>query len=106
MARHSNSWPLFLRYQAQAERNYRRALEEFSRLQALRAELPNQPISGLQPEPIQTTSNPVPSNPNPPEPPPVTGSQPALATDHWPLATSQPLAASPAEPLTFMLATG
>ena len=35
------SWSLFLRYQAQAERHYRRAVEEFERLKALRGELPD-----------------------------------------------------------------
>src|ERR1022692_3224794 len=29
MARYSNSWPLFMRYHAQCERHYRRAVEEF-----------------------------------------------------------------------------
>jgi hypothetical protein len=29
MARHSNSWALFMRYHAQSERHYRRAVEEF-----------------------------------------------------------------------------
>ena len=43
-ARKSKAWPLFLRYQAQAERQYRRALEEFDRLKALRHELPTQEI--------------------------------------------------------------
>jgi hypothetical protein len=47
--RKSNVWSLFLRYQAQAERQYRRALEEFLRLKALRNDLPNEPIL-LQPE--------------------------------------------------------
>jgi hypothetical protein len=42
--RKSNVWPLFLRYQAQAERQYRRALEDFERLKALRPELPNEEI--------------------------------------------------------------
>ena len=41
----SNSWSLAIRYQAQAERHYRRAVEEFERLKALRNELPNEPIS-------------------------------------------------------------
>ncbi len=41
----SNSWSLLIRYQAQAERHYRRAVEEFERLKALRPELPNEPIS-------------------------------------------------------------
>jgi hypothetical protein len=84
----SNSWQLFLRYQAQAERNYRRALEEFERLTTLRAvlndelreELPNQPIC----EPTEPA--------NPPAPEPITSvavpPTPELATDHWPLATA------------------
>jgi hypothetical protein len=42
-ARDSDSFVLFLRYQAQAERLYRRALEEFKRLKRLRSELPAQP---------------------------------------------------------------
>jgi hypothetical protein len=54
VARQSNSWSLFLRYQAQAERHYRRAVEEFERLKSLRGklpeELPNEPISPAQPE--------------------------------------------------------
>lgn len=45
LTRAGQAWPLFLRYQAQAERNYRRAIEEFGRLKALRLELPNEPIS-------------------------------------------------------------
>jgi hypothetical protein len=44
-----------IRYQAQAERHYRRAVEEFERLKALRQELPNEPISDAQPEPNETT---------------------------------------------------
>ena len=35
---------LLLRDQTQADRNYRRALAEFDRLKALRAELPNELI--------------------------------------------------------------
>ncbi|HUI53422.1 MAG TPA: hypothetical protein VLY04_00530, partial [Bryobacteraceae bacterium] len=50
--RTSNSWSLFLRYQAQAERHYRRAIEEFERLKRLRKELPNEPI--LEAEPDET----------------------------------------------------
>jgi hypothetical protein len=41
--RQCNSFALLLRYQAQAERQYRRAIEEFERLKALREELRNQP---------------------------------------------------------------
>ena len=50
MTKTSNSWALFLRYQAQAERQYRRALEEFDRLKPLREEIPNEPIEAPQPE--------------------------------------------------------
>ncbi len=48
--RQSPAWSLFLRYQAQAERQYRRALEEFERLKALRPASPNEPIADVQPE--------------------------------------------------------
>ncbi len=50
MAKQGNTVPLFLRYKAQAERLYRRAIEDFDRLKALRAELPNEPILELHPE--------------------------------------------------------
>src|ERR1700716_539290 len=50
LARKDNTFPLFLRYRAQAERLYRRAIEEFDRLKALRVELPNEPISEVQPK--------------------------------------------------------
>jgi hypothetical protein len=56
-----HTWALFLRYQAQAERQYRRAIQEFDRLRALRPEfeeaieeIPNEPISATQPESIQS----------------------------------------------------
>ena len=58
--RKSNVWPLFLRYQAHAERQYRRALEDFERLKALRPELPNEeipnePVVDPQPTPEADT---------------------------------------------------
>jgi hypothetical protein len=58
MVRQANSWSLFLRYQAQAERHYRRAVEEFDRLKALLGELPNEPILEVQPEETETTCAP------------------------------------------------
>ena len=62
---------LFLRYQAQTERLYRRAIEEFNRLKALRHELPNEPILDTQPEANETV-NTLPSNPlNPSNPSPA-----------------------------------
>jgi hypothetical protein len=64
LARESNSFTLLLRYQAQAERHYRRAIEEFDRLKALRAELPNEPIVEPHLEPTQTTYPDSPTDPN------------------------------------------
>jgi len=62
---HNNSFALLLRYQAQAERQYRRAIEEFERLKALREELPNEPILA-EPETNETTSPSCETNPIPP----------------------------------------
>jgi hypothetical protein len=47
----SKTWTFFLRYQAQSERLYRRALEDFERLKALRSELPSGLENDLQIEP-------------------------------------------------------
>src|SRR5450759_350908 len=58
LVKYSNRWNLFLRYQAQTERLYRRAVEEFDRLKALRHELPNEPILEAQPEANETVSTP------------------------------------------------
>ena len=65
----SPSWNLFLRYQAQSERLYRRAIEEFNRLKALRHELPNEPMVEVQPEATETTCTPDQTNPIPPAKP-------------------------------------
>ena len=71
MARKSNCWSLFLRYQAQAERLYRRAIEEFERLKRLRPQLPqpdlpNEPIA----DPELETSEPLAANETNPSPSP------------------------------------
>jgi hypothetical protein len=50
IAKESNAIGLMLRYRAQAEREYRRAVEDFDRLKALRHEMPNEPNVGLEPE--------------------------------------------------------
>ena len=50
--RKSEAWKLFVRYQAQMERLYRRAVEEFERLKKLRAELPNEAKNEAKNEPI------------------------------------------------------
>jgi hypothetical protein len=65
LARESNSFTLLLRYQAQAERHYRRAIEEFDRLKALRGELPNEPIVEPDLEQTKTTYPDPPTDPSP-----------------------------------------
>jgi hypothetical protein len=69
----SNAWTLFLRYQAQTERLYRRAVEEFERLRSLREELPNEPAAAPEPEETEPAcspqTNPSPSAPSPAEAP-------------------------------------
>jgi hypothetical protein len=55
LARKDNTFPLFLRYKIQTERLYRRAVEEFDRLKALRPELPNEAILEAQPEENEPT---------------------------------------------------
>ena len=62
----SHTWSLFLRYRVQTEREYRRAIEDFERLKALRHELPNEPILEAQPEANETASDPLPADPFPP----------------------------------------
>ena len=87
-AAHSNAFTLHLRYAAQAERQYRRAVEEFDRLKALRPELPNEPISepgaaGDEPAPAEPEAPATPvdeTNPFPPEPPQTKQFVPILNT--------------------------
>jgi hypothetical protein len=75
IAKRSNALTLFLRYQAQAERQYRRAIEDFDRLKSLRHELPNEPNydpQPLQPQQTEPTSPADPvdeTDPIPPESP-------------------------------------
>jgi hypothetical protein len=59
---HNNSFALLLRYQAQAERQYRRAIQEFDRLKALREELRNEPNSA-ESETNESTCPPCETNP-------------------------------------------
>jgi hypothetical protein len=68
-ARKSHIWTLFLRYQSQAERQYRRALEEFNRLKALRAELPTQEIPAQVPPQEDLLQELVPDEPIDPRQP-------------------------------------
>jgi len=50
MAKQGSAFTLLLRYKAQAERLYRRAVEEFGRLKALRNELPTKPFWSSNPK--------------------------------------------------------
>ena len=66
-ARESAAWSLVLRYQAQADRQYRRAVEDFQRLVRERDDdSPNEPNS--DPQPAETTPQTAPSNEPIPEP--------------------------------------
>jgi hypothetical protein len=82
-AKEGKAWPLLLRYQAQADRQYRRAVEDFERLAAARPEFPNEPIS--DPDPEQT-------EPDPPDvqsrgaATPTADPDISLAPGPWPLA--------------------
>jgi hypothetical protein len=110
----SNSFALLLRYQAQAERQYRRAIEELERLKALREELRNEPNSA-ETETNETTCAPCETNPIPPADP-APGSQPLAcdprplapgsAPDPQPQAPAQPLAPSLGGPPQKLLSTG
>ncbi len=51
MNRLNKDWPMLLRYQAQAERLFRRAIEEFERLRALRDVFPVRDLIELEPQP-------------------------------------------------------
>ena len=66
-----HTWELFLRYQTQAERQYRRAIEDLNRLIALRppedetTESPNEP-NFVEPDPTQLDPVVIPFNIHPP----------------------------------------
>jgi hypothetical protein len=49
MAKESNAIGLMLCYRAHAQTQYRRAVEDFDRLKAVRHEMPNEPNIGLEP---------------------------------------------------------
>ena len=58
-----------------------RAVEEFERLKALRAEIPNEAIFEAQPEQNETTCTPSETNPSPPENPAPAPGPPASAPE-------------------------
>jgi hypothetical protein len=96
LIRQNNSFALLLRYQAQAERQYRRAIEEFERLKALREELRNEP-NFPEPEQTETTCTACETNPIPPENPAPVPVPPAPCP--WPPAPDpRPPAPDPRPP--------
>jgi hypothetical protein len=60
MATQSPMWSLVLRYQAQVERQYRRAVEDFQRLvRERKSDSPNEPVSGAQPQETEAQTAPA-----------------------------------------------
>ena len=92
LSRQPLTFTFMLRYQAQAERLYRRAVEDFDRLKKLRTEFDTEPM--LDPQAVQPDPVPPPET-NPPEPP---SEPPAAAPEPAPQPT--PTAGSPACPST------
>jgi hypothetical protein len=84
-AHKSHIWTLFLRYQSQAERQYRRALEEFNRLKALRSELPTQEIPAQGPPQEDLLQELVPDEP-------IDPLQPEEESDLYPTPAMRPKA--------------
>jgi hypothetical protein len=80
-ATQGNAWKYFLRYHAQAERLYRRAVEELERLKAPRSELPNEPNVGCELDEIASFVHPkhALNEPTEPPPPPPSLTQPSPA---------------------------
>jgi hypothetical protein len=100
MVKDSEVWKIMLRYQTSAERQYRRAIEDFERLERRRPQMPNHPGIGAGPYVIRDIApireiNPilprdfVPSKPNKPVPEEC---RPAVET------SPEPPVASPATP--------
>ncbi len=93
MAQESNIWSVMLRFRAQADREYRRALEDFERLKALRAEIPNEPANLIQPEqpaeliPANELNFRIPKRALADPPPPASTPKPVPAPENPPQAT-------------------
>ena len=83
-SRKSDVFTLVLRYQAQTERMYRRAVDDFERIRAQRRELPNEPTEPLQPEETIPLPTPEPNPPVGPVPglPPVAEAPKSAAAPH------------------------
>jgi predicted Zn-dependent protease len=91
LVRQTNSFALLLRYQAQAERQYHRAIEEFERLKSLREQLKNEPNSA-GPERTEPTCSSCETNPILPENP---APEPTLPDPQPSAPSSRPQASGP-----------
>jgi len=65
LMRQSQDVLVFLRIQAQTERLYRRAAEDFERIRKLRKELPNQPNFQAEPQETKPVEPPQTNHPSP-----------------------------------------
>jgi len=104
----ADTWPLFLRYQAQAERNYRRGIEDLQRLMSMRGQLavaqlvceqpPADPDPLLTPYELSPVQFPLkPNHPSPNEP--IVSPQPIETKDTFPTdPTLHKPTAAPADP--------
>jgi hypothetical protein len=102
MVKDSEVWKILMRYQTNAERQHRRAIEDFERLERRRPQMPNHPGIGAGPYVIRDIApireiNPilprdfVPSKPNKPVPQECRPASPETPNDGTPLV---PAAAS------------
>ena len=95
--KNSNASQLILRHLVHNERLYRRAVEDFERLKALRKEIPNEPILVPEPEEIQQVDDiMLPHQPNPPEP--AGPAEDETYPPNWPLRPQKPEAKPETEP--------
>ena len=89
IAKESDLMNLALRYRIQAERDYRRALEEFQRLERRRPKLPNQPDLLTDPDGKDDIAHPWELNPWIPKPPaPVQESKAAETMELRPVSAA------------------
>ena len=84
MVSRSDVWTVFLRYQAQAERNYRRAVEEYQRVRKLRGQLSGEPAPAPASAASPETPRAAPPFPDPRPPAPGPASEATLGRPRHP----------------------
>ena len=98
LAVHSNAFSLFLRYSAQAERQYRRAVDEFDRLKALRPELSGADLQVCVPADLPIEPNPPVDGTNPMPPEPAQNAAPLAPPAAFPRPIDHPDSRFPSRP--------